>query len=439
MAGLLDIFGSSGSQTLGLLGMSPEDVQRARDDAQAQAMYTLAGRLFQGGNTGRSIAEGLQLGQQAYKQAMQGQLAENLQGAQIQEMLRQRQEAQAIKQRQEAVNRIIGQAYQPAVAAQPAQEIYGEDIMGQRVGEGMTPAIQARPAQFDLTGATPLLMALPEGRKALTEIVAAQKAMRPEGYTLGEGQVRYEMGPDGKPVAVASGTQKIKPLKEVDLGNVVVLLDETGKEVGRMKKGRAPEGPVSMQTVETEQGIMLLNPRTGALAPLMQDGKPILGKGAGNLNESQGNATTYGMRMSQAHEILKPLENAGLKDTGKIRAGVSGTLGAVPLIGETLARGSDNIFNTLPTVLGGLNEDQQRTIQARVNFITAILRKESGASISPTEFATAEKNYFPAPGDPPSIVKQKQDAREAAIEGMKLQAGPGKKFIGKPNVTSSGW
>jgi hypothetical protein len=444
MAGLLDIFGSSGSQTLGLLGMSPEDVQRARDDAQAQAMYTLAGRLFQGGNTGRSIAEGLQLGQQAYKQAMQGQLVETLQGAQIQELLRQRQEAQAVKQRQESVNRIIGQAYQPAVAAAPNAFYGAETQMPLRDEEGnlmpgATPAVQARPAQFDLTGATPLLMALPEGRKALTEIVAAQKAMRPEGYTLGEGQVRYEMGPDGKPVAVASGTQKIKPLKEVDLGNVVVLLDETGKEVGRMKKGRAPEGPVSMQTVETEQGIMLLNPRTGALAPLMQDGKPILGKGAGNLTESQGNATTYGMRMSQAHEILKPLENAGLKDTGKIRAGVSGTLGAVPLIGETLARGSDNIFNTLPTILGGLNEDQQRTIQARVNFITAILRKESGASISPTEFATAEKNYFPAPGESPSIVKQKQDAREAAIEGMKLQAGPGKKFIGKPNVTSSGW
>lgn len=211
MAGLLDIFGSSGSQTLGLLGMSPEDVQRARDDAQAQAMYALAGRLFQGGNTGRSIAEGLQLGQQAYKQAMQGQLAENLQGAQIQELLRQRQEAQAVKQRQEAVNRIIGQAYQPAVAAQPAQEIYGEDIMGQRVGEGVTPAVQARPAQFDLTGATPLLMALPEGRKALTEIVAAQKAMQPELKSVPPESILGYMQ-DGKFVAVASGAPKREPI-----------------------------------------------------------------------------------------------------------------------------------------------------------------------------------------------------------------------------------
>jgi hypothetical protein len=101
----------------------------------------------------------------------------------------------------------------------------------------------------------------------------------------------------------------------------------------------------------------------------------------------------------------------------------------VPLIGETLAKGSDNIFNTLPSILGGLNERQQQTIQARVNFITAVLRKESGASISPTEFATAEKNYFPAPGESEKVVKQKQQAREMSINAMKIQAGPGAKFI----------
>ena len=106
------------------------------------------------------------------------------------------------------------------------------------------------------------------------------------------------------------------------------------------------------------------------------------------------------------------------------------------LIGESLARGTDNIFNVLPTFLGGLNEDQQKVVQARVNFITAVLRKESGASISPTEFATAEKNYFPAPGDSEAIVKQKQQARDMAIKAMKIQAGPGAKFI---EQTQSEW
>jgi hypothetical protein len=35
--------------------------------------------------------------------------------------------------------------------------------------------------------------------------------------------------------------------------------------------------------------------------------------------------------------------------------------------------------------------------QAEQNFINAILRKESGAAISPSEYKNAEKQYFPQP------------------------------------------
>lgn len=98
MAGLLDIFGTGGSDTMSLLGMSPADIQRSRDDAQAQALYALAGRLFQGGNTGASIAQGLQQGQQAYKGAMQGNVQELLQNTQLQEMLRKRKQEESMRQ-----------------------------------------------------------------------------------------------------------------------------------------------------------------------------------------------------------------------------------------------------------------------------------------------------------------------------------------------------
>ena len=97
MAGLLDIFGTGGQDTMGLLGMSPEDIQKNRSDAQAQALYALAGRLFQGGRGGASIVEGLQQGQQAYKTAMQGNLQQQLQNAQVQELLRKRQQEQQLK------------------------------------------------------------------------------------------------------------------------------------------------------------------------------------------------------------------------------------------------------------------------------------------------------------------------------------------------------
>jgi hypothetical protein len=200
MAGLLDIFGTGGADTMGLLGMSPADIARNRDDAQAQALYALAGRLFQGGNTGQSIAEGLQRGQQAYRGGMQETLQSQLQNVQLADMIRKRkQEQQALAEQQRIQGVIQGAVTKP-------QEIYGEDIMGQRQGEGMTAG------GFDLQRAIPQLMTSPEGRKALSELVASQKAMRPEGYTLGEGQVRYEIGADGKPISVAQGAPKREPV-----------------------------------------------------------------------------------------------------------------------------------------------------------------------------------------------------------------------------------
>ena len=48
----------------------------------------------------------------------------------------------------------------------------------------------------------------PAGMAALQTASGVEKALRPEGYTLGENQIRYEIGPDGKPMAVATGAPK---------------------------------------------------------------------------------------------------------------------------------------------------------------------------------------------------------------------------------------
>jgi hypothetical protein len=197
MAGLLDIFGTSGQDTMGLLGMSPEDIKRSRDDAQAQALYALAGRLFQGGRGGASIVEGLQQGQQAYRTAMQGGLQQQLQNAQIQETLRKRQQEQAELAEQQRIQNVIkGGVTQP-------QEIYGEDIMGQRVGEGMTSP------SFDLQRVMPQLITSPQGRKSLTELLAAQEAMSGKTTTLPEGANLIRINPiTNKIENVAQGAPK---------------------------------------------------------------------------------------------------------------------------------------------------------------------------------------------------------------------------------------
>ena len=142
------------------------------------------------------------------------------------------------------------------------------------------------------------------------------------------------------------------------------------------------------------------------------------------LTESQGNATAYGMRMAEANKILTDLEKKGVTNTGIFRSAVGGTVGLTPFIGDKLQEATNALINPLPTFLGGPSAQQQQVDQARRNFITAVLRKESGASISPSEFANEEKKYFPQTGDTDTAIKQKQDARELAIKAMGIQAGP---------------
>lgn len=57
--------------------------------------------------------------------------------------------------------------------------------------------------------------------------------------------------------------------------------------------------------------------------------------------------------------------------------------------------------------------------QAKRDFINGILRRESGAVISDAEFANAEVQYFPQPGDDPGVIAQKEQNRKIAIEGIR--------------------
>lgn len=92
--------------------------------------------------------------------------------------------------------------------------------------------------------------------------------------------------------------------------------------------------------------------------------------------------------------------------------------------------GTRPVNRTLESVPGGnylQSESYQKYKQARDNFITALLRDESGAAIGTQEFNRYERELFPQPGDSDAVIKQKQTARKVAIEGMKKSAGPGYK------------
>jgi hypothetical protein len=67
--------------------------------------------------------------------------------------------------------------------------------------------------------------------------------------------------------------------------------------------------------------------------------------------------------------------------------------------------------------------DQQKFEQAQRNFINAVLRRESGAAISDSEFANASLQYFPQPGDKEANLIQKKRNRDMVTKSILREGG----------------
>lgn len=336
MAGLLDIFGTSGADTMGLLGMSPADIARNREDAQAQALYALAGRLFQGGNTGQSIVEGLQQGQKAYRGGMQETMQNQLQNVQLQDMIRKRQlEQQALAEQKRIQGVIQGAVTKP-------QEIYGEDMMGQQVGEGMTAG------GFDLQKAIPQLMSSEAGRKALSELVASQKAMAGETFKLGEGEKQYQRDlMTGEVKEVAAGAPKVAKLtgKEANAALMFYGTDDVNKlrsipnaidkiriEASTQRKAEQPQLNINDPTAVEAQKLKTLNQWEGALKDSGATETAMRAQGFYKAYEQakKGNANADGALIYNVAKVYDP--------AGAVQAGDVSTVIGVPSIPEVIKK-----------------------------------------------------------------------------------------------------
>lgn len=60
--------------------------------------------------------------------------------------------------------------------------------------------------------------------------------------------------------------------------------------------------------------------------------------------------------------------------------------------------------------------------QAERNFINAVLRRESGAAIAPSEFESARLQYFPQPGDSKAVLAQKRQNRYLVQQNLTNEA-----------------
>ena len=369
MAGLLDIFGTGGSSTMGLLGMSPEDIARNRDDAQAQALYALAGRLFQGGNTGASIAQGLQQGQQAYKGTMQAGLQEQLQNFQLQDMLKKRQEEQIAKQQQLQAQQVLAKAYRPETFAEtPLTNIFGQEVAGPNQPQAAGGGLKA--VQRELMGLGTA------GMTALQTASGVEKALRPEGYTLGEGQIRYEIGADGKPVSVATGAPKDnltsnyrdfqQAVNQGYKGNFL----EYQKE---LKREGAPKVSVDLndQTAVAKQKLATINQWQGTLKDTGDT--TVAGRASAFYDAygkaKQGNTSADGALI---YNIAKVYDQTGAVQQGDVNTiiGNRSIPTNIQLFAEKLAKGgtfTPKERDNLKLIVDGIVSERKKALEPTIN------------------------------------------------------------------------
>lgn len=78
----------------------------------------------------------------------------------------------------------------------------------------------------------------------------------------------------------------------------------------------------------------------------------------------------------------------------------------------------------LPKWMGGVRDPREQALAtAKLSFIASVLRKESGAAVTPEEFGQYDKMYFPQPGDTPETRADKATLRANFVDTEKLTAG----------------
>jgi hypothetical protein len=123
------------------------------------------------------------------------------------------------------------------------------------------------------------------------------------------------------------------------------------------------------------------------------------------LTQTELQSQTFANRLNEANSIISRLESKFTSAN----------------LGNVLSKTSIFGFDLLPEAFK--SEDRKLIEQAQRNFINAVLRKESGAAISDSEFNNAEKQYFPQIGDTEKVLEQKKKNRQTVIDGMMLAGG----------------
>jgi hypothetical protein len=329
------------------------------------------------------------------------------------------------------------QKYGPQSQTVPAS--FADGPTGDNVQQ-MAATKPATSAPFGFTtDAMAMLGTLPK-REAAQLIQHRMVTWKPETFDLDPNQLRFRMGPGGKPEEIARGVDKLtvpSPQTQIakirlDARNNLITPEDADAQIRVLQMEGQPLDREALKRFGFRPGTVAYwkdgvpvvgqapeateKPVPGRDVPLSPEvlaqqieKQKALGQNATEtraFTENETKAAGFAVRMDNANEKLSALTKGGFDPT-TFGAGVSSTVRDwVPFFGNAIQGSSARRYHQL------MND-----------WVSANLRKESGAVLGKDEIEDEGKKYFPMPFDDAAMVAQKAESRRLAEAGMRTAGG----------------
>lgn len=184
--------------------------------------------------------------------------------------------------------------------------------------------------------------------------------------------------------------------------------------------GKGPDGkpPTIVETFD---------PATGQPIKGYMDGTTFVPVGGTKAASNGLTVTTNpdGTTTVQQGGAPKPLTEGQSKDTVYVTR-ANGALPIIDKFGDALLNPLERAVEGDPTgiVRGMQSPEFQQAQQAGKEFLQALLRKDTGATITPEEDAQYGAVYLPRPGDGPEVLEQKRISRQRAVAAIEAGLPP---------------
>lgn len=251
----------------------------------------------------------------------------------------------------------------------------------------------------------------------------------------GRADLADAMGAGLSPAEAMQMAMKPAPTPEIrEVGGKLVSISPDGKvtELYGTAPAPDPQSTIAKLQADLSAGLITKEQYDIAVAGMAPAGfsvetgpdgqlRIVQGAGAGGISgnpftEGQGKDIVYSTRAKGALDALEPVADA---------------LTSLP------SRAAE--YDPTGLVRSRVQSPEfQVAKQAGDEFLNAILRKDTGAAITPAEQELYGKNYLPQPGDGPQVLEAKRAARSRAIAAIEAGMSPAQMIAQEKGLTAAG-